>query len=134
MSPASHFNPPYFQKKSDDYDTKSISGLSKEEYLKFLESFFTLAHKNAKKTTQMAFINADWRDFQNTPARSEMAGNAVLIDDYLHIIKKSGWQRTHIMLAPLSSERFNPGVVSAMQKKRIIGVTSRYVIMARKTG
>jgi len=28
--------------------------------LEFLENFFALAHLNAKKTTQMAFINADW--------------------------------------------------------------------------
>ncbi len=31
-----------------------------------------------------------------------MTGNSIMIDDYLHIIKKSGWQRTHIMQAPLS--------------------------------
>jgi hypothetical protein len=48
--------------------------------------------------------------------------------DDLHIIKKSGWQRTHIMQAPLSSERFNVGVVSAMQKKKILGVTNRYLL------
>ncbi len=57
---------------------------------------------------------------------------AQMIDDYLHLIKKSGWQRTHIMQAPLSSERFNAGVVAAMQKKKISGVTSRYVIISKK--
>jgi hypothetical protein len=31
--------------------------------------------------------------------------------------------------APLSSERFNAGVVAAMQKKRIFGVVSRYVMI-----
>ena len=126
------FDPPYFKKQSHNYDPDSISGLSKEKYLEFLERFFVLAHQNAKKTTRMAFINADWRDFQSTPARNEMTGNSIMIDDYLHIIKKSGWQRTHIMQAPLSSERFNAGVVAAMQKKKIIGVTSRYVIISKK--
>ncbi len=80
----------------------------------------------------MAFVNADWRDFQGTPARNEIRNNSIMIDDYLHIIEKSGWQRTHIMQAPLSSERFNAGVVSAMQKKKIIGVTSRYVIISSR--
>ncbi len=126
------FDPPYFKKQSGNYDQKGISGLSKEKYLKFLEGFFVLAHQNAKKSTQMAFINADWRDFQNTPARNEMTSHSIMIDDYLHIIKKSGWQRSHIMQAPLSSERFNAGVVSAMQKKRIVGVTSRYVIISSR--
>jgi len=126
------FDPPYFKKQSSNYDQESISGLSKEKYLEFLENFFVLAHQLAKGSTQMAFINADWRDFQNTPARNEMAGNSIMIDDYLHIMKKSGWQRTHIMQAPLSSERFNAGVVSAMQKKKILGVTSRYIIVSEK--
>ena len=126
------FDPPYFKKQAGNYDKEAISGLSREKYLKFLKNFFALTHLNSKKGTQMAFINADWRDFQNTPARDEMTGNSIMIDDYLHIIKKSGWQRTHIMQAPLSSERFNAGVVAAMQKKKIIGVTSRYVIISSK--
>ena len=126
------FDPPYFKKQAGNYDPAGISGLSKEKYLEFLESFFALAHQNAKTSTQLALVNADWRDFQNTPARNEMTGNSIMIDDYLHIIKKSGWRRTHIMQAPLSSERFNAGVVSAMQKKRIVGVTSRYVIISAR--
>jgi len=36
---------------------------------------------------------------------------------------------THIIQAPLSSERFNAGVVAAMQKKKILGVVSRYVMI-----
>jgi DNA modification methylase len=126
------FDPPYFKKQASNYDQDAISGLAREEYLEFLENLFALAHRNAKRSTQMAFINADWRDFQNTPARNEMTGHSIMIDDYLHIIKRSGWQRSHIMQAPLSSERFNAGVVSAMQKKRIVGVTSRYVIISSR--
>ena len=128
------FDPPYFKKQAGNYDKKAISSLSKEDYLDFLERFFALAHQNAKKSTRMAFINADWRDFQGTPAKDEIRKNSIMIDDYLSIINGSGWEHTHIMQAPLSSERFNAGVVSAMQKKRIIGVTSRYVIIARRAG
>ena len=54
------FDPPYFDKKAADYDKKSISGLPKKEYLEFLEAFFALLKQNAKKTTRLAFINADW--------------------------------------------------------------------------
>ena len=135
------FDPPYFKKQSNNYDPDGISGLSKEKYLEFLENFFSLAHLDAKKSTQMAFINADWRDFQNTPAKNETRVNSILINDYLRILNQSGWQETHIIQAPLSSERFQANVVSAMQKKKIIGVTSlgeydicssRYVIMSKK--
>jgi len=126
------FDPPYFKKQSNNYDPDGISGMSKANYLKFLKSFFALAHSNAKKSTQMAFINADWRDFQNTPAKNETRVNSILINDYLWILNQSGWQETHIFQAPLSSERFKANVVSAMQKKKIIGVTSRYVIISKK--
>ncbi len=125
------FDPPYFSKKSGDYDAGSISGLTREEYLKFLEDFFALARENSKKGTKLALINADWRDFQGTAAVSEARDHAILISDCLDILKKSGWYETHIIQAPMSSERFNGGVVTAMQKKRILGVTSRYIIIAK---
>ena len=128
------FDPPYFDKKAADYDKKSISGLPKKEYLEFLEAFFALLKQNAKKTTRLAFINADWRDFQNKPAAEESHEGAILIDHYLRILNKTGWQHTHIIQAPMSAQRFNAVVVSAMQKKRTLGVTSRYVIALKQLG
>ena len=128
------FDPPYFDKKAGDYDKKSISGLSKKAYLEFLEEFFVLLKQNVKKTTRMAFINADWRDFQNKPAIEEKYKGGILIDDYLDILKKTGWYHTHIIQAPMSSQRFTAGVVSAMQKKNILGVISRYVIVLGQQG
>ena len=126
------FDPPYFKKQSKNYDSDGISGLSKEKYLEFLKDFFTLAHLNDKKNTQMALINADWRDFQNTPANNETRENSILISDYLRILNQNGWKESHIIQAPLSSERFKANVVSAMQKKKILGVTSRYIIISVK--
>jgi len=82
-------------------------------------------------STKLAFINADWRNFQHTPAVNEIPEDAILVDDYLKILHKTGWRRTHIIQALLSSERFDAGVVSAMQKKKILGVTSRYVIISK---
>ena len=125
------FDPPYFDKKASDYDEKSISGLPKKEYLQFLEAFFALLKQNAKKTTRLAFINADWRDFQNKPASEESRKGAILIDACLDILNKTGWWHTHFIQAPMSAQRFTAGIVSAMQKKRILGVTSRYVIILK---
>ncbi len=124
-------DPPYFDKKAEDYPEKSISRLPKKEYLEFLAALFALLKRHAKKTTRLAFINADWRDFQNKPAAEESHGESILIDDYLKILNKTGWWHTHIIQAPMSAERFTAVVVSAMQKKRILGVTSRYVIILR---
>ncbi len=126
------FDPPYFSKKAKEYGEESISNLSKVDYLKFLERFFKLAGENSKKETRLAMINADWRDFQNTPAMEEKRKNSILINDYLNAMAKSGWEEIHIMWAPMSSERFHAGVVAAMQKRKILGVTNRYVIVAEK--
>jgi len=128
------FDPPYFNKKAAEYDKKSISGLSKKAYLEFLEDFFVLLKRNVKKKTRLAFINADWRDFQNTAAIEEKYKGGILVDDYLDILKRTGWYHTHIIQAPMSSQRFSPGVVSAMQKKGILGVISRYVIVLDQVG
>jgi len=126
------FDPPYFDKKAADYAEDSISGLPKNKYLEFLEAFFALLKQNAKKTTRLAFINADWRDFQNKPASEESRKGAILIDAYLNILNKTGWWHTHFIQAPMSAQRFSAVVVSAMQKKRILGVTSRYVIILKQ--
>jgi len=115
------FDPPYFDKKAAGYAENSISGLPKNKYLEFLEAFFALLKQNAKKTTRLAFINADWRDFQNKPASEESGKGAILIDDYLRILNKTGWQHTHIIQAPMSAQRFSAVVVSAMQKKGYSG-------------
>ncbi|MFH1883638.1 MAG: hypothetical protein ABIL62_13135, partial [Planctomycetota bacterium] len=128
------FDPPYFDKKAADYDKKSISGLSKKAYLEFLEAFLALLKRNVKKKTRLAFINADWRDFQNTPAEEEKYKGGILIDDYLDILKRTGWYHTHIIQAPMSTQRFSAGVVFAMQKRSILGVTSRYVIILNQQG
>jgi len=123
------FDPPYFDKKAEEYAQKSISMLTRKKYLNFFERFFALLRQHTKTSTTLAFINADWRDFQHKPAKREVAADSILLDDYLKILERTGWLRTHIIQAPLSSERFEAGVVSAMQKKKILGVTSRYVII-----
>jgi len=105
--------------------------MMKTVYLAFLGRFFKLAHENSKKNTILSFINADWRDFQSTPAMDESKKNSIMIDDYLNALGKGGWEATHIIQAPMSSERFQANVVAAMQEKKILGVTSRYVIIAK---
>jgi len=124
-------DPPYFDKKAREYAEQSISGLSRKDYLKFLEKFFLFLKKISKKKTRLAFINSDWRDFQNRPAAKENPHQAILVVDYHEILKKTGWMLTHIIQAPMSSERFNAGVVAAMQKKKILGVVSRYVMILK---
>jgi DNA modification methylase len=43
------FDPPYFNKKAKEYEEDSISNLTREEYMDFLEAFFRLAFENSKR-------------------------------------------------------------------------------------
>jgi len=125
------FDPPYFEKKAGSYDEKSISSLPRKEYLDFFGAMFLLLKRNAKKSTSFAFINADWRDFQGKSVKEETGLDSILLDDYLDILKKAGWHRTHLIQAPMSAQRFIPVVVSAMQKRKSLGVTSRFVVILK---
>ncbi|MBF0450157.1 MAG: ParB/RepB/Spo0J family partition protein [Candidatus Magnetomorum sp.] len=125
-------DPPYFKKKADDYAKESISNLSKTDYLEFFKQFFQLAYENAKSTTRLAFLNADWRNFQGISALNEDERDSILMFDYSKIMSDAGWKITQYIDCPMSTQRFNAGIVSQMQKNRILGVVRRTLIIARK--
>jgi len=126
------FDPPYFKKKADDYGKKSISNLSKSDYLEFFSQFFQLAYENAKSSTRLAFLNADWRNFQGISALKENDRDSILIFDYSKLLSDAGWIITQYIDCPMSSQRFHAAYVSQMQKNRTLGVVRRTLIIARK--
>jgi len=83
------FDPPYFNKLVDEYTKKSISSLSRKEYLGFFREFFPLAREHSKNKARIAFLNADWRDFQGVPALNEDPGRSILLWDYMNILNRS---------------------------------------------
>ena len=125
-------DPPSFDKKRADSAEKSISILPREEYLDFLEGLFAFMKEHSKKTTRLACIARDWRDFEDTPAAEETGEGSILLEDYIGILNNSGWQHTHTIYAPLSPDRFSVEDIARMQKKKILGVTNRYVIVLRQ--
>jgi len=133
------FDPPYYIKQEKAYrekaneKTPSISSYTKEEYERFLEGFFLAAHQNAKPTTRMAFLNADWRDFESTPALKETQDNSITIFDYHRLLSKAGWKVTHRIECPLSSERLSGNQVQKMQEKRILGTVGRTLLIAKRS-
>jgi len=133
------FDPPYFSKKEKEYEKKaaaetpSISSYTKEEYERFLEGFFLLAHQNAKPTTRMAFLNADWIDFESTPAMNVDPDKCITSFDYHHLLTDTGWKVCYRIDCPFSSERLNALQVQRMQEKRILGTVSRYLLIAKRS-
>jgi len=145
------FDPPYYIKKEKAYREKanervpSISSYSKERYEEFIESFFILAYRNTKETTRMAFLNADWRDFESTSALKEKPDKSITIFDYHRLLSKTGWKVTHRIECPpcpvepgslpgcstgVSSERLSGNQVQKMQDKRILGTVGRTLLIA----
>ncbi|MBW2558596.1 MAG: MerR family transcriptional regulator [Deltaproteobacteria bacterium] len=133
------FDPPYYIKKEKAYREKanekapSISSCTREEYERFFEGFFTLAHKQSKETTRMAFLNADWRDFESTPASKEKPDKSITIFDYHRLLSKTGWETIHRIECPLSSERLSGNQVQRMQDKRILGTVGRTLLIAKRS-
>ncbi len=52
--------------------------------------------------------------------------------DYIDLLKDSGWEITHIVDCPLSTQRFLPNMVSRMQKNRTLGVVRRSLLIGIK--
>jgi transposase len=126
---------PYFSKKQEEYEGKSneehlpVSSYGRDEYLAFFDEFLRLARENAKPTTRLAFLNADWRDFQSTPAIDEDHTRSIMIFDYHKLMIDAGWCVTHRIETPMSSQRFSGGIVEKMQESRILGTVGRTLLM-----
>jgi hypothetical protein len=132
------FDPPYYTKKKKEYEQKankqtpSISSYTKQDYERFFKDFFTLSHKHSKPSTRMAFLNADWRNFESTPALEETVDKSITIFDYHRLLSETGWQTIHRIECPLSSERLTGNQVQKMQDKRILGTIGRTLLIAKK--
>ncbi len=131
------FDPPYFTKKEKEYREKAgeetpLSSYTKEDYVQFLKGFFLLAHEQSKETTRMAFLNADWRDFQSTPASKEKPDRSITIFDYHRLLSETGWDTTHRIECPLSTERLTGNEVQKMQDRRILGTVGRTLLIAQR--
>jgi hypothetical protein len=126
------FDPPYFNKMAHQYAKESISRFSRKEYLKFFRELFPIFRVRSKTHARIAFLNADWRDFQGVAAMEEDPDQGIFLSDYIGIMSRSGWKITHIIDCPMSTHRFKPNQVRRMQRNRILGVVRRSLIIGRR--
>ena len=103
----------------------SISDFSRSQYLKFFKDLFSLMREHSKPSSRIAFLNADFRDFQGIPAIDEDPENAILLLEYAKLLENCGWKVTHLIDCPLSTERVTGNMVSKMQEKRTLGIIRR---------
>ena len=99
--------------------------------LSFFKDLFSLMREHSKPSTRIAFLNADFRDFQGIPAFDEDPENAILLLEYAKLLENCGWKITHLIDCPLSTERFTGNMVSKMQEKRTLGIIRRALIIGK---
>ena len=100
------------------YMKGSISDFTKPQYLSFFRNIVSLMIEQSNPSTLMAFLNADFRDFQGIPAVDENPNNAILMFTYAKLLETCGWKITHLMNCPLSTERFTGNIVNRMHEKK----------------
>ena len=113
------------------YMKGSISDFSKPQYLSFFRNIFSLMREQSKPSTLMAFLNADFRDFQGIPAVDENPDNAILMFTYAKLLETCGWKITHLTDCPLSTQRFTGNMVNRMHEKRTLGIVRRTLIIGK---
>ena len=113
--------------KSESYSLSGYGSLKSTN-----GNFFLLCHRNNGKKRGIAFPNADWRDFESTPASKERPDNSITIFDYHRLLTGAGWEITHRIECPLSTERLNGNMVSKMQERRILGTVGRTLLIAKR--
>jgi len=87
-------------------------------------------YRNTKETTNYAFINPKWRNFQNKPAVNENRKDSIFLDQDLNFFNKKGWCHTHLIQSPLSSAGFYPGREHRHCHTSVyLGTTSRYAVI-----
>ncbi|GAI39884.1 unnamed protein product, partial [marine sediment metagenome] len=65
-------------------------------------------------------------------ATEEDPEQSIFLSDYIDLLKDSGWEITHIIDCPMSTQRFQANIVAQMQKNRTLGIVRRSLIIGRK--
>jgi hypothetical protein len=89
--------------------------------------------ENTNPGACLAFLNADWYDFESTPAAQEDPGRSITLFDYHRLLTQTGWKVIRRIECPLSTERLTGNQVQKMQTKRILGTIGRTLLIARRT-
>jgi site-specific DNA-methyltransferase (adenine-specific) len=118
-------DPPYFQMMKGKWGENSISELSREEYLKFWETYSNQLYDFLKPGSYVAFIMADWRDHKD-PTKS------IWISDYVKFFESAGFRIAEWVQAPLNYASKSAWVVLRdKENKRMTGVSRHLVVFVR---
>lgn len=121
------FDPPYFDKKDEEYSTGagngiSISSFSQDSYLDFFARWFALARENIKPGGILAFLMSDWND--------EDTGTGIFLWDYANLLLSTGWRIVRHIQVPLSTQSVHGDFVNKFRETRRLARLERYLLVA----
>jgi hypothetical protein len=125
------WDPPYFSKMDhstigdDGYIEGSISGLSPNEYLKWLGDRLAELHATAKQGARIAFLMSDW-DPEN--AKEYADSNGIFVWDYADILRNAGWHLFRQVQVPLPTQQVHPDIVNKFRASRRMARLNRYLL------
>lgn len=117
------WDPPYFDKKDDEYVDGSISRLGRDEYLMFFADRFKDLRGMVKTGTRLAFLMSDWNDH----GKPELG---IFLWHYADLLREAGWTLERQIQVPLSTQQIHPGIVKDYREKRKLTRLGRYLLIA----
>jgi transposase len=114
------WDPPYFKKKDDGYGDKSISRLSKSEYLEFFE----VAANNIPKKFKgkLVFLCSDYNDEDNPE-------DNIFFWEYVNIFIAAGWRPERHIQVPLTTQQVHPDVAKRFREQRRLARLGRDLVV-----
>ncbi len=120
------WDPPYFDKKANEYAEGSVSGLLRKDYLKFFQQSFESLKRQTKRGATLAFLMSDW-DSPTDPSDS------IFVWDYVDLLFDIGWQVHRHIQIPLSTQQVHPDIMLKKRKSRQLCRLGRSLLICRKS-
>lgn len=122
-------DPPYWTMKKDEYIKESVSSLSYEDYIKFIEKLAKDCYDILSEGGKIAFIIQNQTEKDLVPEFKEQIPWTILCYD---LFKKAGFKHIRIISAPQNTSAFASYDVSRAKKsRRMLGIYRDVFIMEK---
>lgn len=118
-------DPPYWKKKSNEYDPAAISNLPRDHYLAFFEKFARDSFTTLGGGGYLAFLMSNYVDF-------EKPSGSIWVDDYIRMFEDAGFGRVREIQCPLTTQQYAAhDVESAKVNKSLLSITRSLWILRK---
>ena len=114
-------DPPYFKKKEKEYGVKSISSLSKDEYLDYFSNLSKECINRLTPDGRLALLMSDYTE--------EDPSESIFIHHYINRFEKEDFIVERIIGCPLSPEQLHADFQLKFTKSRKLGRLVRYLVI-----